>query len=338
MVRACRARLKLGREVTTVLGMSETFNTGDPHTDFILRITHQIWEERQVEAIRDYYGKDVVVRSPSGATTGCDSVVASTYATLHEFPDRQLLGEDVIHCEGSNSEWLSSHRIFSTATHLGHGYFGEPSGCSLRYRVIADCAVRDGVIFDEWLVRDFGAIVRQMGGTPEATARRIVATSGGSTIESDTAFRTVAPLYTHGGNGGMAGEQLVVAAKGILRGESDEVRGLFDRAAQFDLPGGLVVNGRDHGLAALRDLFVAWTIEDISVEHVMSRSDALRGTRGAARVSFSANHTLSGQFGEPTNRKVESMTIWHAEFTGGKIQRLFVLMDEVALWRQILST
>ena len=333
----CHAQLVTENTFTSVLIMKEPFQTGDEFTDFILRITHEIWEEGQVLAINDYYGKDVIVRSPSGVTTGCQSVVDSTYATLKEFPDRQLLGEDVIHCEGNDSEWLSSHRIFSTATHLGQGYFGDPTGCALRYRVVADCAVRDGVIFDEWLVRDFGAIVRQMGSTPEAAASRIVQSTGGSTIESDTAFRTVAPLYTHGGNGGSVGPVLVDAISGVLRGNVDAVRGYFDRAAQFDLPGGMVVNGRDFGLEALRDLFAAWSLEDMTVDHVIGRTDSLRGTRGAARVSFSAVHSAPGQFGEPTRKRVEAMTIWHAEFSGRKIQRLFLLMDEVALWRQILS-
>ena len=59
--------------------MKEPFQTGDELTDFILRITHEIWEEGQVFAINNYYGKDVIVRSPSGVTTGCQSVIDSTY-------------------------------------------------------------------------------------------------------------------------------------------------------------------------------------------------------------------------------------------------------------------
>ena len=128
--------------------MSESFLTEDKFSEFILRITNQIWEEGDVLAIATNYGQEVIVRSPSNTTVGNQAVIDSTYATLREFPDRQLLGEDVIHNGSDDEEWLSSHRIFSTATHLGNGYFGEPSGCALRYRVIADCAVRNGVIFD----------------------------------------------------------------------------------------------------------------------------------------------------------------------------------------------
>ncbi len=39
---------------------------------------------------------DIVVRSPGSVVVGNQGVIAATMATLHEFPDRTLLGEDVI--------------------------------------------------------------------------------------------------------------------------------------------------------------------------------------------------------------------------------------------------
>lgn len=318
--------------------MSETFDSGDEFTDFILRITHQIWEEREVKAINTFYSRDVIVRSPSGVTTKCQSVVDSTLATLKEFPDRQLLGEDVIHNGNGNSEWLSSHRIFSTATHLGSGYFGEPTGRRLKYRVIADCAVRDGVIFDEWLVRDFGAIVRQMGSTPEAIAQKIVRGEGGTTLENDRKFTAVLPVYTGKGNSTHAGSALANTVIDLLKGDMDTARRQFDRAAQFDLPGGVVVNGRDAGLAALREFLSPLQCSDVAIDHVMGQADLRKGTRGAARISFVARHGEPGWFGESTAKEVSVMSIWHAEFSGHLIRRLFVLIDEVAIWRQILSS
>ena len=60
--------------------------------DYILKITYQIWEDKDVESIREYYAKGIPVRSPDGVIYGPDTVVKATYATLDEFPDRQLLG------------------------------------------------------------------------------------------------------------------------------------------------------------------------------------------------------------------------------------------------------
>ena len=70
--------------------------------DYILKITYQIWENNDVEAISDYYADTPNVslptptRSPSGVIYGADPVIESTYASKKLFPDRTLLGEDVI--------------------------------------------------------------------------------------------------------------------------------------------------------------------------------------------------------------------------------------------------
>lgn len=126
----------------------------DP-TDFILKITQEIWEVRGIDRIRDHYAAACPVRSPGGVAVRAEDVVAATLATLAEFPDRTLLGEDVI-WSGDEEHFLSSHRLLSTATHLGDGAFGPATGRALRYRVIADCAGRANQVHDEWLVRDQG--------------------------------------------------------------------------------------------------------------------------------------------------------------------------------------
>jgi predicted ester cyclase len=315
----------------------EVFATGDPYADFILRITHQIWEEREIEAIRTHYGERVPVRSPSGVTTSCQSVIDSTKATLAEFPDRQLIGEDVIH-SGNDGEWLSSHRIYSTATHLGRGYFGEPTGRHLQYRVIADCAVRDDVIFDEWLVRDFGAIVRQMGSSPEEAARKIVAEAGGSTRTTDVMFASEAPVYRSRGNDHRAGRTLSRIAERLLTKRFDEARVDMDRACHFELPGGSKAQWRDSGLNSMSILFSPMSCIATQVDHAIGHNDTARGTRAAVRCTTIFRHDGVGDFGPPSGQEVHVMSIWHAEFAGEKVARLWLLLDEVAVWRQILSS
>ena len=106
--------------------------------DYILGITKEIWEDRGISTLESYYAPDIAVRSASGIVFGNDGVIAATMATLAEFPDRQLLGEDVIWSGDNDSGYLSSHRIISTATHLGDGAYGPASGKTFRYRIIAD--------------------------------------------------------------------------------------------------------------------------------------------------------------------------------------------------------
>ena len=132
-------------------------------TDFILKITERIWEERHVEDIRQYYTADCRVETPAGITSNVEAVIQSTLETLNQFPDRQLLGEDVIWSEDQTDYFYSSHRIFSTMTHFGEGTFGKGTGARIGVRTIADCAVYKNQIYDEWLVRDHAAILGDIG-------------------------------------------------------------------------------------------------------------------------------------------------------------------------------
>lgn len=107
--------------------------------DYILGITHDIWEGRRVDSLHDYYGPDLIVRSPASVVVGNQGIIGATQATLAEFPDRALLGEDVIWTPTPDDSFLSSHRLLCTATHTGDGMYGMPTGKRLEYRILADC-------------------------------------------------------------------------------------------------------------------------------------------------------------------------------------------------------
>jgi hypothetical protein len=85
--------------------------------DYILGITNDIWEGRAIGSLRQSYANDVVMRFPSGIVRGNDAVMNGTMATIHEFPDRQLYGEDVIWSKDETG-YLSSHRLITVGTHL----------------------------------------------------------------------------------------------------------------------------------------------------------------------------------------------------------------------------
>ena len=135
--------------------------------DYIIKITHRIWEERGIDRIREYYAKNAPVKTPSSITSHVEDVVRFTLQTLQMFPDRQLLGEDVIGSEDEPGTFYSSHRILSTMTHEGDGFFGPPTKAKIHTRIIADCVCRENKVIDEWMVRDQSAIVKQIGLDPK---------------------------------------------------------------------------------------------------------------------------------------------------------------------------
>ena len=108
--------------------------------DYILKITHRIWEEKGIGVIYDTYANNCLVHAGDGTSTGVSGVIANTLMTLHAFPGRRLMAEDVVWSEDSPGVFLSSHRILSTGTNLGDSNFGPATGKKVYFRTIADCA------------------------------------------------------------------------------------------------------------------------------------------------------------------------------------------------------
>ena len=144
--------------------------------DYILGITHEIWESRQVERIRDYYASDCVVYMPGGVQRGVDIVVRNTYDSLVSYPDRLLIADDVVWSRDGAAHFYSSHRITSHMTNLGASPLGPATGRRVRVCTIADCVVEAGVITREWLIRDNWSLVRQLGLDPHVLAAARAAT------------------------------------------------------------------------------------------------------------------------------------------------------------------
>ncbi len=307
--------------------------------DYILGITKEIWEDRRIQTLNRYYADNIIVRSPGSVVTGNQGVIAATVATLAEFPDRQLLGEDVI-WSGSpeTGDLLSSHRIFSTATHANSGVYGEATGTRLRYRIIADCAARDNQIYDEWLIRDQGAIVRQMGWEPKRFARDLIAREGGpgNCVRPLTPETDIEGPYQGTGNDGEAGQRYADILTRLMGAEMSAVPDHYDRACHLELPGGVTAHGTgaaDDFWMGLRASFPSARFE---IHHRIGRDDAQFPPRAAIRWSLAGRHDGWGRFGPPTGAEVYILGISHAEFGPWGLRREYVLYDETAIWKQIL--
>lgn len=141
--------------------------------DYILKITHQIWEEKGIEVIYDTYHNNITMHLGSSNLVGIKDVIANTLQTLHAFPDRRLIGQNVIWSNYGKEGFLSSHRVLSTATNLGDSNFGPATGKKINFRTVIDCAVTNNRIHEEWLVRDNLWIVTQLGINPDELAKNM---------------------------------------------------------------------------------------------------------------------------------------------------------------------
>ena len=306
--------------------------------DYILGITKEIWENRGLSTLDSYYAEDIIVRSPTSIVVGNKGVIGATMATLAEFPDRRLLGEDVIWSGTPEQGMLSSHRILSTATHSGHGIYGEATGKKVIYRVIADCHAIENKINDEWLVRDQGAIVRQLGITPVDYTRSLILEEGGpdSCLKPFNPEDDIKGPYMERGNSNEWGKKYAAALSDIMNADFTSIRQNYDRAVLAELPGGRTAysyDGIDEFWMGLRASFPNAIFE---MHHTIGLDEKMLSPRSAIRWSLSGKHDGLGAFGKPTGADVYIMGISHAEFGPRGIRREFTVFDEVAIWKQIL--
>jgi hypothetical protein len=306
--------------------------------DYIRGITKEIWEDRGISTLHRYYADDIVVRSPASIVRGNQNVIAATMATLAEFPDRQLLGEDVIWSGSIEAgDLLSSHRILSTATHSGSGVYGEPTGKKLIYRIIADCAARNNQIYDEWLIRDQGAIVRQMGWDPKTYAADLIQREGGPErcVRPMSPRNNIAGPYQARGNDHPTGKRYVDILNGLMGADFSVIEKCYDRACQLELPGGVTGHGWRNADEHWMGLRAAFPNATFTIEHAIGRDDPPLPPRAALRWSLFGKHEGWGAFGAPTNAEVYVLGLSHAEFGPYGLRREFVLIDEIAIWKQI---
>ena len=305
--------------------------------DYIIGITKEIWEDRGVATLEHYYSEDIPVRSPMGIQRGNKAVMASTMATINEFPDRELLGEDVIFSDDPEHGLLSSHRLLTKATHTRDGQFGAATGKSWVVRVIADCAAKENTIYDEWLVRDYGGIVRQLGMDPRDYAYRLIEAEGGP----DKASRPFTPEsdvdgpYKGRGNANEWGAKYAQTLTRLMDADFNHILTEYDRAVIGEYAGAQTAIGREAVTEFWVGLRSAFPTATFTIHHQIGMDADMLSPRAAIRWSLDGVHDGWGSFGRPTGAPVHVMGMSHAEFGPWGLRREFTLYDEVAIWKQI---
>ena len=306
--------------------------------DYILKITKQIWEGKDVDSIGEFYTDNIPVRSPFGITYGNKPVIEATYNTLKEFPNRQLLGEDVIWNGNDDKGYHSSHRILSKGTHLGDGFYGKPTGKDIYYRVIADCACKGNQVYDEWIVRDQGAMVRQIGYTPKEFAQIMIDKEGGLEKakklfdKNDIKPSDYQPEKIKKDSAGQKYSEILSKVF-----EEDYDFNDYNRASSIYWPGNKLGHGREDISKFWNSLKDIFTDIKFTIEHVGYLDESNKNPRASIRWFLEGIHSEDSEdYGKKTNSKLFIMGINHVELNQDGVIREWVLFDEVAIWKQIL--
>ena len=328
---ALRLRSPKGSRTQPLRGFEATYAD---IVDYIVRITEEIWVDRGIGRIYDTYDHACTIYSQYGVIRSVEEVVASTAATLVGFPDGELHHLNVAWTGDEDAGFYTSHLGFSRSTNLGPSAYGPATGRRIGIRFAADCISWQNLIHTEWLVRDNGAMIRQLGLDLQDVARRAA--------ETPTAeIQIVSPATRLLGQAPRAPLDLdTTTVEGWVRVMFDQLwnQRRLDRLDRFYATDAVVHSGGGRVATGLRNIstliltvIAAAPDGNVQVDHV-SWSEETDGVIVAARWRLEGTSRRGGVLGDcPEGRTVMMMGVSHMRFAGDRIVEEWTVFDEVGV-------
>lgn len=314
--------------------------------DYILRITHEIWEERGIGVIFDTYHNNTIAHSCSTTSSGVLPVIAGTLSHLHAFPDRKIVAESVVWSEDEPGYYFTSHRSMSGATNLGDSVFGKATDKKLHFRAIADCAVHNNRIYEEWLVRDNLWLVKQLGFDPYEVAKRMAGsavTSGSPALQTPFGLNesVEGQFYPqrYQAKDDSIGEMMLEMHHNIYQCKMiNEVKKFYDRNAKVHFICDKELCGKEEIQGTIISFLASFPNAFHSVERVTCNNTPEGDVWNVAlRWRMRGLHEGIGMFGSPSGKYIEIMGINHYRVARGKILESWIMFDGLDVIRQIVQ-
>lgn len=306
--------------------------------DYIVRITREIWTDGAVGLIYDTYDPNCVVYTTADVIRGVETVVGNTLASMAAFPEVEDHVLNVAWTDEGGGDFYTAHLGFGTSVSTGVTAYGPPTGQRVTVRFAADCVSRDGRIHTEWLTRDNGAAVRQLGLDLHAVAK---AQAASAPMER---YVRPAPARMEGQT---PPQPLDLPRETLEQHLRHLFHDVWNRRRLDELPKHYALDARLHtaggrvaaGLHAIRAAHVALmaSVPDglLSVSHV-SWADETDGIVAAVRWEMTGASRTGGWFGAlPSGLPLSILGMTHCRFDGdGRIAEEWTVFDEVAVLAQ----
>jgi predicted ester cyclase len=320
----------------------------DPR-DYITSWTDRIWITRGLGHLKDHYAPDVKVHTAYGETYGFNHVMLNSVQRMVAFPNRGGGHDDVVWEARGQRGFISSHRVFNNATHLGHWTYGPPTGKDWVNRSVAHCLVQDGKVVEEWLSRDEYAVLQHLGLDPHAhaadMARRspVLGTEMGDGA-SDRIFggRIADPVVE--GISGRRPDTFVAECRFVQEMfETVWNQRLFDRVPHYfadNIVCQTVRLRRVMGISAqqleMMSLLAAFPDGQMEIRDFAVHDSLDLGLRIGTIWLLRGTYSGAPVYGPTNGAKVNILGSSHFEFRRGKIIREWRIFDEIAVMAQII--
>lgn len=141
--------------------------------DYIVRITHRIWEEKEIGYIYNTYRHNARVTDDFGLQYGREKIVADTVHTINAFPDIRIFADEIIWAGDDSAGFHTSHRGVMIGHNTGWSKYGSPTGRRIVVWAIANCSSLENEIYEEWVLYNTSALLQQLGFDLRRKAREL---------------------------------------------------------------------------------------------------------------------------------------------------------------------
>ncbi|MFN4763755.1 ester cyclase [Gillisia sp. Q332] len=290
--------------------------------DYILKITEDIWEKKDVEVINETYEKDILIHTGARKINGVEKVIGGTNDTLSSFPDRKMQGEAVIWSTDNNGDFYSSHRILSTATNQGSTVYGMSTGKKISFRTIADCKIANNKIYEEWLVRDNLYILLQLGFDPVEMAKKDVTYK-----ENPMSISVNSPIEMEAQNISFPEGLVYSLITNVWKNKAlAEIENYFSENSTLHAICNQDVRGVNNIEEYIQSILNSFKEVTINVDRITSNRKG-NSTEIAARWYIRGRSTKSGIFGIDSADEVFVPIISHYNIENGKITDEWMVYD-----------
>ncbi|MDE2855991.1 MAG: ester cyclase [Chloroflexota bacterium] len=312
--------------------------------DYIVRITHRIWEEKDIGYIYDTYSHKAHVYDDYGLQYGSEKIVADTVHTINAFPDIRLYADEIIWAGNDEIGFHTSHRTVIKGHNTGYSRYGPPTSRSVFLWCIANCVSLENHIFAEWVIYDTANMIRQLGFDLPAMARQLGNEMGGDAIE-DERFgeaerlrgQNKPALMKAGDGGGFDVEAFIRRTwhniwnrRSLQQARQSYHPSLLARGAT-----GRVFYGRGEYQSFVLGILAMFPDAMLQIDDIYWMGNDDDGYLASVRWHLVGTHRGNGIYGAPTGRRVNMWGIAQQQIEGGLITKEWLLFNEFAVMQQI---
>ena len=277
--------------------------------------------------------RDVVLHGAEADYRGRVAVATEALGPMVACPDRRVISEDMMVHHGAKARGFGAARLQVVGRHTGGGLWGTATGCALSYAELVEVTQTQGRISDIWRMRDTGAILRQLGVSPQSWADDMLAAQWPSDVVlTDAAKTDDMPEAGNDSDWALVWADLL---ERVMEGGFHLFHQQYDPGSVLRYAGGETVYGPKAAQGFWMNLRSCFPSAEFRVLRKLGDEAPLAAPRAALRWELRGRHDGWGSFGAPTGAGVVIRGLSQAEFGPDGVRREWTLFDEGAVWMQI---